>query len=1254
MHRLPRSASLFVILALLMTLVPGGGQLLVAQESTALLPEIESLELVGQIGGDTYAVAVQGDYAYIGIGPRLVAIDVSDPISPTLVGQTDVMPGIVEDIFIAGEYAYVANDDGGLRIVDISVPPDPVEIGSLTGSMARGVAVADNHAYVADGFGSLLVIDVSTPTAPAYVTAWGIPGDTDAMDVAVAESYAYIAGWSSGLLIVDVSTPGNPTLVGSCSTSAEATEVMVVGDYAYVGTSTAGLRIVDISTPSNPLEVGFWDGGVRGIDVSGSYAYVAADSLYVLDISTPSSPVEVGSFGSLEARSRAVTVVGDYAYLADQKDGLRIVDISIPDDLTEASSIETIGDHIVGLDASADYAYLVEDHPPRRVQILDMSLPASPAVIGIYDEYRGSKAVDALEPYMYVTDEGGFLAVVDISTPSEPTQIGYEHIQSYAQFKIVVSDDYAYLASGTSFYAIDISTPTSPVEAGFCVVPNSGPTEGIAVSNQHVYMATWTGLKVVDVSDPISPTQVFSYTSSMIRDVAVSGNYAYVAGGQWGWLHILDVSTPANPTEIGAYDPDDYALGVAVESDYAYVAARYDGLQVVDVSVPSNPTRVGFYDTPGEAEHVVVENGLIYVTDSKAGLYVLRHERPTSPKPAVVFVHGWNGLPPGGACEWPDPDPYFASVDGYLEDAGYYVAYARLETSPCYTPPLVENVTRLRNAITLAKAAADQDKVILIAHSMGGLVSRAYIEGPEYVGDVEALFTFGTPHQGVPLAALAFLANGLSLGEYCKNYQPAACDFSVPGMNLFNRNHPQRADGVIYHAISGDAPFSPRSASAKATYFLLSGGDDGAVQTTSGLGLGGTVDRWTTDETHGTGSGPHSYFCEDDGDESPCDSIPSTSYTQCLEPVLVHKTTDTCGSYTTSGLAPRITSSSTVHTPFVHGTLLPGEADTHIVETDGGSSLFVTQWATGTLEFTMIDPTGQTIDPDYAASHPDIVTYAADENAATYDFPDAIAGSWEMVLEATDAPSGGSSYMSFAAFDSSVVLTAGTDRAWYAPSATATITASLSGSPNSATLTASILYADGVSETLSLSSQGAGQYLATTIVHDAPGYAEVRLTATGATSSGGPFERGSSLAFQVSPDSATLNGIYSDTPLPRSPGSSFYDALSITVGVNTVVSSTFALSANLVDPDDNPVAHSLTYQDIITGANTITLRFDGDDIYASQQNGPYTLTNLLLTDQRGATLVVFDAEDVYTTATYNYQDFGEGRIYLPLVLRQSQ
>jgi pimeloyl-ACP methyl ester carboxylesterase len=57
-----------------------------------------------------------------------------------------------------------------------------------------------------------------------------------------------------------------------------------------------------------------------------------------------------------------------------------------------------------------------------------------------------------------------------------------------------------------------------------------------------------------------------------------------------------------------------------------------------------------------------------------------------------------------------------------------------------------------------ASGAADA-KVILIAHSMGGLVSRYYLEVLEGWQDSRALFTFGTPYRG-SLKAVDFLANG--------------------------------------------------------------------------------------------------------------------------------------------------------------------------------------------------------------------------------------------------------------------------------------------------------------------------------------------------------------------------------------------------------------------------------------------------------------------------------------------------------------
>ena len=122
--------------------------------------DVQNVEFVGQIGGATYAVAVQGNYAYVGEGPRLTILDVSNPVSPTMVGKTDPLPDVVYDVAVAGNYAYVADEYyGGLRVVDVSDPAHPTEVGSYdTPGYAYGVAVAGNYVYLADEDGGLFIL----------------------------------------------------------------------------------------------------------------------------------------------------------------------------------------------------------------------------------------------------------------------------------------------------------------------------------------------------------------------------------------------------------------------------------------------------------------------------------------------------------------------------------------------------------------------------------------------------------------------------------------------------------------------------------------------------------------------------------------------------------------------------------------------------------------------------------------------------------------------------------------------------------------------------------------------------------------------------------------------------------------------------------------------------------------------------------------------------------------------------------------
>ncbi len=62
-----------------------------------------------------------------------------------------------------------------------------------------------------------------------------------------------------------------------------------------------------------------------------------------------------------------------------------------------------------------------------------------------------------------------------------------------------------------------------------------------------------------------------------------------------------------------------------------------------------------------------------------------------------------------------------------------------------------------------ASSGNDDAKLILLAHSMGGLVSRAFLELFDGWKDTRSLITFGTPYRG-SLNALSFLAHGMKRG----------------------------------------------------------------------------------------------------------------------------------------------------------------------------------------------------------------------------------------------------------------------------------------------------------------------------------------------------------------------------------------------------------------------------------------------------------------------------------------------------------
>jgi hypothetical protein len=260
------------------------------------------------------SVTLSGEYAYIADG-ALRVISVADPAHPVEVAHLDTFD-YTWAVAVAGDYAYVAGDDG-LDVISVSDPAHPVVVGrcgALQGG--AGVAVGGGYAYLADASAGLRVISVADPAHPVEVGHYDTPGL--ASDVATAGTCAYIADHASGLRVISVADPAHPVEVGSTDSTIGADKVALNGENAYV-TYEHNLLVISVADSAHPVKIGQCHltsaGGALDVAVSGTYAYVTADDggLRVVSVADPANPREVGYYA--QPFARGIDVLGDYAYV---------------------------------------------------------------------------------------------------------------------------------------------------------------------------------------------------------------------------------------------------------------------------------------------------------------------------------------------------------------------------------------------------------------------------------------------------------------------------------------------------------------------------------------------------------------------------------------------------------------------------------------------------------------------------------------------------------------------------------------------------------------------------------------------------------------------------------------------------------------------------------------------------------------------------------------------------------------------------
>ncbi len=292
--------------------------------------------------GNPGCLGVKGNYAFVGNkfadndpNPPFAffsfnVYDISDPANMALVASVDTIAigNSMNQMIIEGNFAYVADDGGGLLVFDITNPLIPSVAGSFAGTGYHSLVKSGNYVYLTGAAGLtvldvsdlnniLLVINTLSAATNDIVLATILNGEKVFITIPDSVECWGVANPAAPQLLDTITGAGAPNFLGGFGNF-----LAIVGTTLYVASSDTdtGVTVLDVSNPSalafvSTLQNAGALAAVWGhLTIQGNKLYVGctpgATNLTIVDITNPLALAVLGSFGTLGAPDFLDSITG--------------------------------------------------------------------------------------------------------------------------------------------------------------------------------------------------------------------------------------------------------------------------------------------------------------------------------------------------------------------------------------------------------------------------------------------------------------------------------------------------------------------------------------------------------------------------------------------------------------------------------------------------------------------------------------------------------------------------------------------------------------------------------------------------------------------------------------------------------------------------------------------------------------------------------------------------------------------------------